>query len=309
MAEFNVRLVRTLIAVLDEGHFGRTADRLYVSPSALSQQIRKLERELGVVLIDRNAHPLMPTEAGELFLQEARVAVAAADRAIAAVTTHVQEATSVLRLGFINGAAGPYTAWILDALAATAPDAAVHLVQLGWQDQASAVRERDVHVSFVRPPVSDMHDLQLDVLYLEPRVVALPRSHHLAQMPDISIDDLDGEVQISVEKGVDEAWIRWWSCDPRPSGAPVVYGPLIHTADEMLMLAASGRAIAIAPEGLATNYQRPDVAFVPVRDIPPCPVSLCTRSDDDHPLVQSLRRMVREKADLSITKNFLNPSS
>ena len=68
--DLNLHLVRYLIAVLDEGHFGRAAARLYVSGPALSQQIRSLERKLGVTLVDRSAHPVAPTDAGRRFLPE-----------------------------------------------------------------------------------------------------------------------------------------------------------------------------------------------------------------------------------------------
>ncbi|MGW4336711.1 LysR family substrate-binding domain-containing protein [Rhodococcus koreensis] len=171
-------------------------------------------------------------------------------------------------------------------------DTSVHLVQLGWGEQASAVREGRVDASFVRPPVSDLDGLQLTFLYDEPRVAVLPLGNGLAGRSEISIDELDGEVQISVDDDVDPAWFRWWSCDPRPSGAPVRYGQVIHTTDEMLMLAAGGQAIAITPESVAMNYQRPDVAFVSIADIEPCPVSLCSRRDDPDPLVEALRRVV-----------------
>lgn len=61
--DLNLHLVRYLVAVVDEGHFGRAAQRLYVSAPALSQQVRKLERSLGVELIDRSTRPLRPTPA------------------------------------------------------------------------------------------------------------------------------------------------------------------------------------------------------------------------------------------------------
>ncbi|WP_300008199.1 LysR family transcriptional regulator [Pseudonocardia sp.] len=68
--DLNLHLVRYLVAVVDAGHFGRAAARLYVSGPALSKQIRTLERTLGVELLDRSAHPIVPTEAGRSFLSK-----------------------------------------------------------------------------------------------------------------------------------------------------------------------------------------------------------------------------------------------
>ncbi|WP_300017621.1 LysR family transcriptional regulator [Pseudonocardia sp.] len=98
-ADLNLHLVRYLVTVVDEGHFGRAAARLYVSGPALSKQIRTLERKVGAELLDRVAHPVVPTEAGHRFLPDARTALAAADRAVAAVEAHRRAADGVLRLG------------------------------------------------------------------------------------------------------------------------------------------------------------------------------------------------------------------
>ena len=91
----------------------------------------------------------------------------------------------------------------------------------------------------------------------------------------------------------DPQWVRWWACDPRPSGQPVRYGPSVHTMDELLEVVSSGAAIAITGGSVADSFRHPGVAFVPIVDIAPCPISLCTRLDDLSPLVAALRRAVQ----------------
>ncbi|MCO7192513.1 LysR family transcriptional regulator [Pseudonocardia sp. McavD-2-B] len=289
--DLNLHLVRYLVAVVDEGHLGRAAARLYVSGPALSKQIRTLEHKLGAELLDRSTHPLVPTEAGRRFLAEARVALDAADRAVAAVEAHGRAAAGVVRLGFMTAATGTHTRRIIELVQRDVPAASVQLVQLPWPDQADAVRAGTVDASLVRPPVADTDGLRLDVVRLEPRVVALPRGHRLAARAVVELADLDGEPHANDDR-TDEQWVRWWACDPRPSGVPVTYGPTVHTMDELLEVVAAGAAVAITGSSVVDSVRHPEVVFVPIADVEPCPISLCTRSADRSPLVEALRRAV-----------------
>jgi DNA-binding transcriptional LysR family regulator len=290
--DLNLHLVRYLVAVVDEGHFGRAAARLYVSGPALSKQVRALEQKLGADLVDRSAHPLVPTEAGRRFLPEARAALAAADRAVAAVEAHRRAQAGVLRLGFMTAATGTHTRRILDLVQREVPAASVQLVQLPWPDQAASVRAGTVDASLVRPPIVDTDGLRLEMVRHETRVVALPAGHRLATRTAVRLDDLDDDPHVTDDE-TDERWVRWWACDPRPSGRTVRYGPVVHTMDELLEVVASGEAIAITGGSVPDSFRHPEVVFPPVTDAEPSRISLCTRVDDRSPLVEALRRAAR----------------
>ncbi|MCZ2826184.1 MULTISPECIES: LysR family transcriptional regulator [unclassified Modestobacter] len=287
--DLNLHLVRQLTTVVDEGHFGRAAQRLFISAPALSQQVRKLERMLGVTLVDRSAHPVRPTPAGERFLAEAREALAAADRAVATVSAHRREQVTALRVGFIAPWTRPPLRLVLDHLRQEVPDAAVHLVELAWPQQASAVRDGIVDASLVRPPVTDTTGLRFEPVLLEPRVVALSAAHRLADRASVHIDELDDDPHVTDDQA-DPAWVHWWAADPRPSGAPVRYGPSVHTLDELLEVVAAGQAIAMTGGFVPDRYRHPEVAFVAVTGVEPCQMSLCTRAADGSPAVAALRR-------------------
>jgi len=287
----NLHLVRCVVAVVDAGHFGHAAQRLHISGPALSKQVRTLERTLGVDLLDRSAHPIVPTEAGRRFLTEARPALAAADRAVAAVQAYRRGLAGVLRLGFMTAATGTHTRQILDLVQRDFPTATTQLVQLPWPEQVDAVRAGRVDASLVRPPFADMDGLRLDVVRLEPRVVALPSRHRLAARSVVELADLDGEPHVTDDEA-DEQWVRWWACDPRPSGVPVRYGPNVHTMDELLEVVAASEAVAITGSSVVDSFRHPEVVFVPIADVEPCPISLCTKIGDRSPLVVALRRAV-----------------
>lgn len=294
--DLNLHLVRYLVAVVDEGHFGRAAARLLVSGPALSKQVRALERKLGVELVDRSAHPVVPTEAGRRFLVDAREALAAAERALAGVEAHRRDRTGVLRLGFMSAATGTHTRRILELLARDVPAVTVQLVQLAWHEQASAVRDRTVDAALVRPPIVDTTGLLVELLRHEPRIVALPAAHPLAVRDAVGLSDLDDDPHVDDDKS-DQEWVRWWACDPRPSGRPVRYGPVVHTMDELLETVARGEAIAITGGSVADGYRHPDVVFVPLVGVTPCPISLCTRDGEASAAVTALRRATRAVRD------------
>ena len=291
--ELNLRLVRYLATVVEEGHFGRAAERLYISPPALSQQVRKLERSLGATLVDRSAHPLRLTRAGEVFLAEARQALAAADRAVAAVSAHRRAERATLRVGFMTASAGPRLRQMIDSVERRVPGVTVTLVGLLWSEQVDAVRDGSCDASLVRPPFTDTTGLRLDLIEWETRVVALPTAHRLAGRAQVCLEDLDGEVH-ATDSRADPVWVRWWACDPRPSGAPVRYGPEAHTMEELMEIVAAGQAIAITGSFVPEIFRRPDITYVPITDADPCPLSLCTRADDHGLLVDLLRQSAQE---------------
>ncbi|MDT2005054.1 LysR family transcriptional regulator [Rhodococcus opacus] len=288
VVDLNLRQVSYLISVIDEGHFGRAADKLFISPPALTQQIRSLERKLGVELVDRSAHPLKPTLAGERFLREARAAVAAAERALETV----RKEQTHLRIGFMTAAIGIQTQALFDHLRQQHRQWSIEFVELAWSEQASAVRRGTVDAAVVRPPMADDRGLRFDVLYTESRVVALPATHRLAHRQSVSVNELDDDPHVT-DLDADPEWVRWWACDPRPSGKQVTYGPSVRTIGELLEVVASGQAIAITSALVPNTHRHPQVTFVPVHDVTPSPVCLCTREEDTSIKTETVRQAVR----------------
>ncbi len=287
--DLSIRGLHALTTVIEEGHFGRAAARLFVTVSALSQQIRRLEQQVGTRLVNREAHPIALTPAGEQFLPHARRVLEAAEGAALAIARFERRQDRVLRIGFINGVAGPATNALLSRL-----HGKIELTQLDWPEQLTAVASGSVDACFIRPPLPEQEGLVFEPLAVEPRVATVHRGHRLAGRPSISISELDGEVHIDTEPEVPKSWIRWWAVDPRPSGARVEYGPVIRTMEEQLQVVASGAAISITAASIADYYSGVGVDFIPIDDVEPCAVELCTRVGDDHPGVLELRRAVAE---------------
>lgn len=176
-----LRQLSYFVTVAEELHFGRAAERLHIVQSAVSQQVRRLERELGCNLFDRSPRHVRLTGAGERLLPEAREVLAAAERARAAV----RERTT-LRLGTSAGL-GEHLDRVLGAFAVIAPDTAVELVSAPTRDRLAQVADGRLDAAFVRAP-QPAPGLRILPLWEDPLLVALPAAHPLAtrdEMPAV----------------------------------------------------------------------------------------------------------------------------
>ena len=291
--EVNVRLLRCLVAVIDEGHFGRAAERLYISAPALSQQIQKLERQVGVLLVDRRSHPLRPPPDALEFVAAARAVLVESDRALAIAQALRRRGENRLRVGFVLSFAGALTRPILDEFATAAPDVTIELVELGFADQVAAVLDGTVDVSFAVGPLDPDARLEVDTVLTEPRTLAVAATHPLARQSSLRINDVADSPQICVAPDqVTDEWFRWWSVDPRPNGSRPRYGPPCHSAVDFLEFVGTGRGVGITSASLGDLFPRPGIVYVPIDDIEYSTTYLCSRAGDRSAGVQRLRHVV-----------------
>ncbi len=173
-------------AVADELNFARAAQRLHIVQPAVSQQIRRLERELGVRLFDRTSRHVRLTPAGERLLPEARAVLAAAEKA-RQVAAQLADG-GVLRLGTSQGL-GERLPRVLDELARTGPALRVQLVGAPTERRLAMVRSGQLDAAFVRA-MPRARDLELLPLWDDPLVAALPATHPLAAHPTLELRQL-----------------------------------------------------------------------------------------------------------------------
>jgi DNA-binding transcriptional LysR family regulator len=284
--DVNLRRLRYFLAVADHHHFGRAAEALYLSPTALSEQIRKLETELGVRVFARNPRGAQLTDVGADVANQARLVLAQADRLAEVVSHHRRQRAKSLRLGFVTMGAGTFTPQLLNLLERDNPGCTVELVYLDFAQQVQAVVAGEVDAAIVRGPLYDAQ-VRSVVLTEEPRMVMLSQRHPLACRAQVRCADLHEEVRVT-RHGVPDRWRKWWSLDPGLDGSSPPYGPVVHTFDEQLEIAAGGIAVSIVPAATAVIYHRDDIAFVPISDAEPSQTLLCARVDDDSPSVAVL---------------------
>jgi DNA-binding transcriptional LysR family regulator len=287
-----LRQLRYLIAIADEGNLGRAAAALYVSQPALSYALRRLETELGVRLFERHPGGVAPTPAGRDVIAEARRTVRQADRVTAVADRHRQGQAGVLRVGFEASGAGELTTRSRAEFARAHPDVRVEPKRFDWGGETAALRNGDVDIAFVWLP-ADLAGLRAEVVHTEPRVVGLPASHPLASATSVSIMDVNDEPLMWTRRAP-RAWVDWWAVNPRPDGSEPRWGPTNDNVEEMLEQVAEGTAVCFAPSSMARYCTRPGLTWVPLTDVEPLRVALAW--NDDGPLVQAFAAIVRELA-------------
>ena len=256
--DVDLRKLRYFVAVADELHFGRAAERLHIAQPVLSRQIRALEDELRVVLFDRDRRGTTLTTAGRQLLDDARPLLMSAD----ALTRRVHAAAEddvTFTVGFMPGIT---LTSVVQAIRAAHPGLTVRLLRTGWDNQVQVVHDGRADVSIVRLPI-DRTGLELRPLFSEPRVAMVATNHPLAKRESVRIGELADDHLLQEPDAVPE-W-RDVAEEIRSGSRPPV--PAIHSVEEKLELVADGTGIAILPASTAGFYTRQGVVALAVDDL------------------------------------------
>jgi DNA-binding transcriptional LysR family regulator len=289
--DLDLRKLRYFVAVAEELHFGRAAERLFLAQPVLSRQIQKLEQELGVTLFERTSRTVALTSAGRQLVDEARPLLAAGEAARRRVR-QAAEARPTLTVGFFIGDATVTRA--IRRFRERRPDVTTQVRRIYWSDQAQVLIDGAADVAFVHLPI-DERGLELVPLYAEERVALLAADHPLARKKSIDIAQLADD-PVVLHRGASDDWEAFHNQNPRPDGHVAPEGPTVANLEEKLEVVASGAAISFVPRSVAAAAQhQPGVAIVPVRDIPPTQVCLAWNSARVSPLVHSFCEAAREQ--------------
>lgn len=279
-----LRHLRYFVAVAEELHFGRAAERLGMAQPPLSQQIKALERETGVMLLHRTKRRVELTAAGEIFLQESRQILARADQAVLAARRAARGETGKLVVGFVSSAVYGKVTSIFRLMQVEYPDVSLLLQDLSSVEQVEAMKACRLDVGLVRPPVEADESLITRVIWREPLVVVLPRGHRLVGRQKIAISELAEEPFLLVNApGFLDHLTR--IC------ALAGFSPRIvqqaRSTPTIVNLIAGGMGISIVPASLRTLH-RQGVAYRSLE--PPAPtieLALMWRKNDLSPALRS----------------------
>jgi DNA-binding transcriptional LysR family regulator len=179
------------VAVAEEMHFGRAAERLHMTQPPLSRQMQLLEKDLHVLLFDRSSRAIKLTRAGRAFYADARRLLQQADRAALSVRKAWAGQSGVLRVGFTGGSVHSGLAAVLKASRREIPDVELDLRELVTMAQLEALSNGVLDIALIRPPVT-RPDLLSRNLIRERLIIAMPKNHALAQQETVEVAQLDG---------------------------------------------------------------------------------------------------------------------
>lgn len=241
-------------------NFGRAAERLHVGQPAVSQQIRRLERELGQPLFDRSSRTVRLTEAGQRLLPEARAVLAAVERARAAVDS--TPASGHLRLGTSMGL-GERLEQVLDALRRLAPGTTVELVNASTRARLERVRAGQLDATFVRG-TTVVAGLELIPVWQDQLLVALPARHELAGEETVAVEQLR-ELPLRIARRRDNpplVDLVLGACADA-GFEPVLGPPTVRLEDTLAEIGTGAPSWTVVYEAHARGLRAPRLAFRP----------------------------------------------
>lgn len=294
MNDVEVRQLRYFVAVAEELHFGRAAERLDMAQPPLSRAIRNLERQLDVRLLERTTRSVTLTPAGAVLLREARTALDAVTAA-SRRTRRAGQTVRALRLAL----KADYDAGLLPQILALYERdhaaLAVDPVLGGHGEQAPALRDGRADVALLFTPFDD-RGLDVEPLLTEPRLVAIAATDPLAARLSLCLSDLAGR-SLPDGRPADQGGalpIRPTAADagaPRPDAAPLPQAPSMRLdLAQIFSLIELGRMVWFPPASVARRHPRPDIAYREVSDLPPSTLAVAWPRSSRSPAVTAFVR-------------------
>lgn len=257
--------MRYVIAVAETGQLTRAAARLHIAQPALSQSVQRVEQEIGTALFERHPRGVIPTPAGEAFLEHARAAVTASDAAINAARQTMRTASDQLVLGFINGGlalAEP----LLSAFAVAHDDIKVVVREVSFASQVDWLIDRTVDAAVLcpGPPSDEFVSIAIASTSL---CVFVSDRHHLASRTELRYADVADETYLAKATGLPDWWADIWWLTARRGGRPKIGRHTSGTVNESLAGILSGEIICVSPTFFIPPIPIPGVRAIPLIDI------------------------------------------
>lgn len=298
-----LRHLRYFIAVAEEAHITRAAERLGIQQPPLSQQIRALERELEVQLFRRKPRGVELTDAGQAFLERARAILDQVDRAFATTRRTARGEQGRVVVGFTSSAPfHPFVPRVIRAFREMSPLVSLVLEESGSSDLVQGLHNDEIDAAFIRSPLADVVGLVVRPLLEEDMVVALPAAHPLAA---------GGTAPLPLTTLANETFILY----KRPGG-PGLYDTIITACRgagfspsvgqeapriiSTLNLVAAGLGVSIVPASLQ-RLQMDGVIYRPIADNEQlkAPLILACRPGENSAAVQRFIELVQRPAELT----------
>jgi DNA-binding transcriptional LysR family regulator len=290
-----LRHLRYFVAVAEELHFRHAAERLHVAQPAVSEQVRKLEAELGVTLLERSQRKVALTAAGKAMLDEARRVLRQADRAATAARNARQEDAGRLRIGYLPDALPSALPRALPHFAATAPGLELVLETGPPVQLLDEVRKGTLDVAMVSLP-APVTGLRVMDLGIDRAVVGLAEVHPLSGEAVVSPGHLEDTPLLLPPRAANPAFydgvIACWRAagvTPAPAEAAAPY------VEHALLAAAAGAGVAVLSEAATARHLAPGVRFVALDPAPTCEIAAVT-DEDPSTQVAALLRLLRRAA-------------
>ncbi|MFK0295538.1 LysR family transcriptional regulator [Streptomyces sp. NPDC090442] len=288
----HLRDLRYFLATAEELNFTRAAERLFISQPALSKQIRQLETGLRVRLFHRDRRTVTLTEAGAALLPRARELLGLWDETQRAVSDAAAAAAAVLTLGVSTSVGRGLLPAIRAQFAERRPNWRIQVRQVSWDDGTAGLAGGTADLALLWLPFPGQEAFTVEVVATEPRWVALPAGHRLADAAEVPFAELLDEPFLALPESAGALRDHWLATDER-GGRPVRIGAVVAGADETFEAVEEGLGVVLLAAGNAAIYRRPGVVARPVVGLSPSQLALAWRADDHRTALREAVEAVR----------------
>jgi len=285
-----LRHLRYFVAVAEEKHFGRAAERLGIAQPPLSRQIQSLERELGFELFDRSRRRVELTSAGDVLLKRTRDILERLEEAVRDARSTSAGKHGRVTVGYPSSLAYTGLVGLLRAFRAEYPDVELAVRELPLAEQLVGLKNGELDVGFIRGPLDD-RELVSECMRREPLMLALPADHPLARKKRLTLASVASEPFVFFPRARAPAFFDLLLGLCQKAG----FTPQIrHEAPQadVLSLVAAGFGISIMPAAVR-ELRRTDVAFKPFVGAPLTELLLVWRVGEGLPARQAFVDVVR----------------
>lgn len=295
-----LRHIRYFLAVAEELNFTRAARRIGIGQPPLSNQIRDLEEEIGAPLFRRLPHGAELTEAGQVFLPEARAILAKAGQAKALALRAARGELGRLRVGFTGSAAfSPIVPSSVRSFRRAYPEIDLTLAEAPTTRLLERLDAEELDAVFIRPGRADPPGFRSHALGEESMVIALPSGHPLAEVDTLPLSALSDEPFVLFPRAAGPSLFDEIIAACRRAGFEPILGQIAPQITSIANLIAVELGVSVVPLAVA-QIRVPGVSYIPIAgDGPMARLTLATRRDERSAVVQNfLARVLATTAEL-----------
>lgn len=295
-----LRELRIFLALAEELHFGRTAARLQISQSGVSEAIRSLEGRLGGRLFERTSRRVSLTPAGRELQRSIAPILDDLQGALARASDLAGGVGGLLHVGFTATTHGPPLSRLVTRFQSRHPGCQAVLHEVDHADPYAPLRGGDID-ALVNWLAVDEADLTAGpAISLHDRLLAVATGHRLAGRTSVRFEDLAGEQVAMLPPTFPQALYDAILPPRTPSGRPIARTHAVRGAGEIAVQVALGKIVHITMAGIAV-FARPDVVFIPISDLAPIPLGLIWTTARHNAKIRALAETARTVAPLRVT--------
>ncbi|MCX0241938.1 LysR family transcriptional regulator [Streptomyces drozdowiczii] len=290
-----LREIEIFLMLAEELHFGRTAERMRVTPARVSQVIKKQERAIGAELFKRTSRSVQLTPAGIVLRDGLAAGYQQIKEALASAVAVGRGITGELNVAYSAAWCGILVVAATDIFRARQPNCLVRIHESPLLDPIGPLRDGTYDIQLVELPIDEPDIVNGPVLFSEPRALVVPVGHPFARRGTVSLEDLSEAPLITVT-GQPQYFLDHHYPHRTPEGRLIPRGPSTTAWQEVLALVGAGKGVSPTCARAAQYYSRPDVVYVPFSDAPLVEYGLLWTAANSTPKVQAFIETLLETA-------------